>query len=75
MCPLWGYSEKEEEEEGKEKPPQELANFGLSGKLAKDQTTGNVYKGVVLKVSLLRYLQVSSPPGLSVRALCIVVLF
>ncbi|CAN0112402.1 unnamed protein product, partial [Scytosiphon promiscuus] len=29
--------------------PQELANFGLSGKLAKDQNTGNVYKGVVLK--------------------------
>ncbi|CAM9708978.1 unnamed protein product, partial [Hapterophycus canaliculatus] len=40
---------KEEEEENAEKPPQELANFGLSGKLAKDQNTGNVYKGVVLK--------------------------
>lgn len=42
----------QEEQQGKEPPPpQELANFGLSGKLAKDQNTGNVYKGVVLKVS------------------------
>ena len=47
----WAAFEKEEEE-GKEKAPQELANFGLSGKLAKDQATGNVYKGVVLKVNL-----------------------
>lgn len=40
----------QEEDEQEEQKPQELANFGLSGKLAKDQTTGNVYKGVVLKV-------------------------
>lgn len=40
----------QEEDAQEEQKPQELANFGLSGKLAKDQTTGNVYKGVVLKV-------------------------
>lgn len=45
----WPYLEQEEDA-GEEKGPQELANFGLSGKLAKDQSTGNVYKGVVLKV-------------------------
>ena len=30
-------------------PPQFKPNFGLSGALAKDTETGNVYKGVVLK--------------------------
>lgn len=41
---------RHQDEEPEEQQPQELANFGLSGKLAKDQNTGNVYKGVVLKV-------------------------
>eukprot|EP00904_Undaria_pinnatifida_P006280 jgi/Undpi1/2782/HiC_scaffold_14.g06159.m1 len=48
----WGGADarkEQEEEEPEEQQPQELANFGLSGKLAKDQNTGNVYKGVVLK--------------------------
>lgn len=41
---------KEEEKEEEEKPPPEFKpNFGLSGALAKDTETGNVYKGVVLK--------------------------
>ncbi|KAG5192429.1 Smad nuclear interacting protein-like protein [Tribonema minus] len=41
----------EEEAEGeKPKPkPVDAANFGLSGALAKDAGTGNVYKGIVLK--------------------------
>mmetsp|Transcript_57144 Transcript_57144/g.66798 ORF Transcript_57144/g.66798 Transcript_57144/m.66798 type:complete len:310 (-) Transcript_57144:425-1354(-) len=29
--------------------PKEMANFGLSGSLAKDTKTGNMYKGVLLK--------------------------
>jgi len=41
-----GDDEKEEEEE---KEPEYKPNFGLSGALAKDMQTGNVYKGVQLK--------------------------
>lgn len=45
----WG---KQEDDEGKEVKPAlvEKPNFGLSGALAKDSRTGNVYKGVTLKV-------------------------
>lgn len=50
VCPLASRSGQEEQQGKAPPPPQELANFGLSGKLAKDQNTGNVYKGVVLKV-------------------------
>ncbi|CAN0410620.1 unnamed protein product [Ascophyllum nodosum] len=45
----WGSAETRQQEEPVSQKPQELANFGLSGKLARDQNTGNVYKGVVLK--------------------------
>lgn len=45
----------QEAEQQQPQQPQELANFDLSGKLAKDQTTGNVYKGVVLKVAAYFY--------------------
>jgi len=37
------------DEEEKPKQPQCKPNFGLSGALAKDMQSGNVYKGVVLK--------------------------
>lgn len=48
----WG---KQEDDEGKEVKPAlvEKPNFGLSGALAKDSKTGNVYKGVTLKVNCL----------------------
>lgn len=52
--PVWGNAALEEPPvpEGEEKPVVvEKANFGLSGALAKDVTTGNVYNGVVLKWS------------------------
>lgn len=42
-------AEQEEDDPGIEPPPKEAANFGLSGALAKDTGTGNIYKGVVLK--------------------------
>lgn len=45
----WG---KPEADDGVERPAVvEKPNFGLSGALAKDTTTGNVYKGIVLKWS------------------------
>lgn len=37
------------EEEEKKPLVVDKANFGLTGALAKDAQTGNVYKGVVLK--------------------------
>ena len=40
---------KNSTEEEKPPPPQFKPNFGLSGALAKDTESGNVYKGVVLK--------------------------
>lgn len=43
---------QQDEEDPQTDQQQELANFGLSGKLAKDQMTGNVYRGVVLKVRI-----------------------
>jgi len=46
----WGKAEDNEdsEEEFADEYAQK-ANFGLSGALAKDEKTGNVYKGIVLK--------------------------
>ncbi len=46
----WG---KPDEEEGKKEKPKVIdqANFGLSGALATDENTGNMYKGVLMKVS------------------------
>uniref|UniRef100_A0AAV1UX96 FHA domain-containing protein n=1 Tax=Peronospora matthiolae TaxID=2874970 RepID=A0AAV1UX96_9STRA len=49
----WG---KQEEKDGKGEEEEELVevekpNFGLTGALAKDQTTGNMQNGVVLKFS------------------------
>ena len=41
-----GAAKKEEDDE---KEPEYKPNFGLSGALAKDMQTGNVYKGVQLK--------------------------
>lgn len=48
----WGKQEDEEEQDP-DKPvePVEKPNFGLSGALAKDRTTGNVQNGVVMKWS------------------------
>lgn len=45
----WGKQEEEEEEEKVE--PVEKPNFGLTGALAKDQATGNMQNGVVMKWS------------------------
>lgn len=43
-------NQKNNENDSPEPPPPEFKpNFGLSGALAKDQSTGNVYKGVQLK--------------------------
>jgi len=39
----------EEDDEESRPPPEYKPNFGLSGALAKDVDSGNVYKGVVLK--------------------------
>ena len=54
---VWGNIAQEEEIENANKP-QEIdekdkvkANFGVTGALAKDERTGNVYNGVVLKWS------------------------
>lgn len=44
----WGAPE-EPEETGEDAVEKEKANFGLSGMLAADRRTGNVYNGVVLK--------------------------
>jgi len=45
----WG---KQEDEEKEEEPVEvEKPNFGLTGALAKDQTTGNTQNGVVMKFS------------------------
>jgi smad nuclear-interacting protein 1 len=52
--PVWGNAALEETSvpPNQDKPVVvEKANFGLSGALAKDATTGNVYNGVVLKWS------------------------
>lgn len=50
----WGKPAAEEEEDGEKKPlVVDRPNFGLTGALAKDTRTGNVYKGVVLKVICL----------------------
>ena len=46
----WGY--KGEDPEQDEKPdPEHKANFALTGALAKDTETGNMYRGIVLKFS------------------------
>lgn len=44
----WGKQEKEEKDEPIE---VEKPNFGLTGALAKDQTTGNMQNGVIIKFS------------------------
>lgn len=45
----WG---KQEDEEKEEEPVEvEKPNFGLTGALAKDQATGNMQNGVVMKFS------------------------
>ena len=52
---VWGNVGREEEEERKNKPEavkeedKVKANFGLSGALAKDEITGNLLNGVLLK--------------------------
>lgn len=52
---IWGNIDKEQDEENKfNKPPEEVvekvkADFGLSGALAKDEATGNLLNGVLLK--------------------------
>ena len=45
------YDAEKRKEKGEdvEEEDKEKANFGLSGALAKDSVTGNVYKGVILK--------------------------
>ena len=46
------FGSKKQEENQKVSKPKELANFGLSGALAKDTQTGNAtYNGIVLKFS------------------------
>ena len=46
----WG--EKGEDKGEEEAPdPEHKANFGLSGALAEDTETGNMYRGIVLKFS------------------------
>ncbi|TDH70051.1 hypothetical protein CCR75_000837 [Bremia lactucae] len=45
----WGKPEHEEKED--EPGEVEKPNFGLTGALAKDQTTGNMHNGVVMKFS------------------------
>lgn len=48
----WGkQEEKDVNEEEEELVEVEKPNFGLTGALAKDQTTGNMQNGVVLKFS------------------------
>lgn len=49
---VWGNAAAELDEKSEE-PTQEVvkANFGITGALAKDKNTGNVYNGVVLKWS------------------------
>lgn len=48
----WGKKEDQgEDAEGESEEPVEKPNFGLSGALAMDQTTGNTQNGVVLKFS------------------------
>jgi smad nuclear-interacting protein 1 len=44
-----GADESNNKAEEEMPPPEFKPNFGLSGALAKDTETGNVYKGVVLK--------------------------
>jgi smad nuclear-interacting protein 1 len=48
---VWGKGEGllKEDDEGKEEAPKFKADFGLSGALAKDEKTGNIVNGVVLK--------------------------
>ncbi|KAJ1434484.1 SMAD/FHA domain-containing protein [Ochromonadaceae sp. CCMP2298] len=48
---VWGKPEENEPEEEAEPIVKEKANFGLTGALAKDEVTGNIVKGVVLKWS------------------------
>lgn len=51
-CVRWGKQEEEDAEADQEPElPVEKPNFGLSGALAKDQATGNVQNGVVMKWS------------------------
>lgn len=47
--PVWGRPDLEDVEPQVPDADAEKPNFGLSGALAKDETTGNVYKGHVLK--------------------------
>lgn len=45
----WGKDEEYTEENEEEKEPEQKPDFGLSGALAKDERTGNVVNGIVLK--------------------------
>ena len=49
----WGKQEAKDANDGEEEEVQEVEkpNFGLTGVLAKDQTTGNMRNGVVVKFS------------------------
>ena len=49
----WGRQEDLMEKQGDDEQPKvvEKANFGLSGALAKDVSTGNTHNGVVMKWS------------------------
>jgi smad nuclear-interacting protein 1 len=51
--PAWGREELPDEEEEEEAPVTDVQkpDFGLSGALASDAQTGNMYNGVVLKFS------------------------
>lgn len=50
---MWGNPGLEEPEPEPEEPVEkQKPDFGLSGALAKDTQFGNVYNGVVLKVSV-----------------------
>lgn len=45
----WGKDEEYADEAEVEKEPEQRPDFGLSGALAKDERTGNVVNGIVLK--------------------------
>lgn len=48
---VWGKPEENEPEEEAEPIVKEKANFGLSGNLSKDENTGNIVNGIVMKWS------------------------
>ena len=48
---VWGKPEEDVQEEPTEPIVKEKANFGLSGNLSKDENTGNIVNGIVMKWS------------------------